>query len=60
VDGNNRYSKIAKGVSKCPFPVTPLLNESGRLEFSDGNKFMMEYFDLAPGDSIVAFKWMRQ
>ncbi len=61
VDSNNKHSKRA--VSKndlCPvnLPLS-LLKDSGRLEFSADNKFMIEYFDLQPGDDILAFKWMR-
>jgi len=54
VDGNNRYSKHYAGGS------APGENESGRLEFSSDNRFMFEYFDLESGDTLAAFKWMRQ
>ena len=61
VDENNRYNKIATSVSdSCPFTVGPFLNESGTLEFSDDNNVMIEYFDVWPGDTLLAFKWMRQ
>ncbi|MDB4303397.1 LamG domain-containing protein [Desulfosarcina sp.] len=61
VDNNNRYFKVATSVSdKCPFPVNAFLNESGRLEFTDGNNIMIEHFDVQPGDTLFAFKWRRQ
>ena len=61
VDADNRYSKIATNVSNtCPFPLGSFLNESGRLDFSEGNNSMIEYFDVFPGDTLEAFKWTRQ
>ena len=61
VDTNNRYSKHATSVTdNCPFPLSGFLDESGTLEFSEGNRFMFDYFDLEPGNTLVAFKWMRE
>ncbi len=42
----------------CGFKKT--VDETGYLEFSDGNTIMIQYWDLVPGDEIYAFKWMRQ
>lgn len=54
VSGGNRYSKVFKKGN------IPSENSTGRLELSSDSLFMIEYFDLAPGDDLVAFKWMRQ
>jgi Fibronectin type III domain len=61
VDSNNKFSKKAtsKG-DNCPTLSLELYDETGRLEFSGDNNYMIEYFDLVPGDDIVAFKWKRQ
>ncbi len=62
VKSNNRHSKqaIRKG-SKCRFwPPARFIKETGRLEFSSDNNFMIENFDPKPFADIVAFKWMRQ
>jgi len=61
VDGSNHHVKQATALGdKCPAMPLYFLNESGRLEFSSDHKFMYEYYDPAPDDDIVAFKWMRQ
>ncbi len=62
VKADMTYTKNA--VSKndlCPAGLSlSLLSDSGRLVFSQENRFMIEYFDTQPGDDIVAFKWMRE
>jgi len=62
VDSNNKYSKKAKSKGdKCPFSLSlELLIGTGRLEFSNGNNAMIEYFDVMPGDTLTAFKWMKE
>jgi hypothetical protein len=50
--------KFLSTSGSCPF--TKLPDETGHLEFQDGGKIMIEYFDLLPGDEILAFKWMKQ
>lgn len=61
VDENNRHSKKAESINdKCPSKPPLGWFETGRLEFKKDNKFMIEYFDPAPGNDIVAFKWMRR
>ncbi len=62
VDSNNRFSRRAiRAGSRCPagFPLASL-NDSGRLEFSDGGRFMIEHYNLQPGDDILAFKFVRR
>jgi len=60
VDTNNNYSKQAESKNgQCPVNLPLGLKETGRLEFLEGDKFMIEHFDLQPGDTIAAFKWMR-
>ncbi|MGH7466573.1 MAG: hypothetical protein ACRENP_01160 [Longimicrobiales bacterium] len=62
VAGNNRFSRRAiRAGSRCP-PGLPLalLNDSGRLEFSGGGRFMIEHYDPKPGDEIAAFKFVRR
>jgi hypothetical protein len=57
----NRFSRQAiRAGERCPALPLHLLNESGRLEFSDDRTFMIEHFDLQTGDEIAAFKWVRR
>jgi hypothetical protein len=59
VGSDLKYKKIFVSSSgSCPY--TKLPNETGHLEFQDDGKIMIEYFDLLPGDEILAFKWMKQ
>ncbi|HZD04855.1 MAG TPA: hypothetical protein VE173_08050 [Longimicrobiales bacterium] len=62
VSDGNRYSRKPTGVgSRCPFPLEALPSpETGRLEFSGDNRFMIQWFDPIPGDEIVAFKFVRR
>lgn len=61
VDRDNNYSKTATSKSeRCPSSLPVGWTETGRLEFPNNNKFMIEHFDLLPGDDLLAFKWMRQ
>jgi hypothetical protein len=61
VDRNRRFSRQAiRAGSKCPSLPLSQLNDSGRLEFSAGDRLMTEYFDLQPGDEIAAYRWARQ
>lgn len=62
VTGNNRFTRRAiRAGNRCPagFPLARW-NDSGRLQFSEGGRFMFEYYDLQPGDDIVAFKFVRR
>lgn len=59
MSSNSKYNKRVVSIGDgCGF--SQFWSETGRLVFSDGNNIMIEYFDLLPGDSIIAFKWMRQ
>jgi hypothetical protein len=62
VDGNGRYSKIFKSFNdKCGFPVDPTGRRlTGVLEFTDGGNFMNDYFDLQPGDTLAAWRYIRR
>lgn len=72
VESNNRYLKVPAAVGQnCPFTLDQLLflhnifPETGILEFSDGNSFMIDNFDFNPLDDdpdccLVAFKYRRQ
>jgi len=63
IDKDLNYQKKGVAISKdCDFyGINPmLLDESGKLEFYDNNSIMINFFDMQPGDDIVAFKWMRQ
>jgi len=53
------YSKQGQSKSgNCPALLNPgVLQETGRLEFSNNNAFMIQYFDNE--EEILAFKWMR-
>jgi hypothetical protein len=60
IRAGDRFSRQATAAgSGCP-PSVPLglLQDSGRLEFSSDNRFMIEWYDPVPGDEIVAFKWV--
>jgi hypothetical protein len=61
VDVQNRFTRqVTHANSSCgALPPGPL-QESGRLEFSSDNRFMIEWFDVQPGDDIAAYKWVRQ
>jgi len=61
VDGNNRISKTAKSITaECGnFPLSAF-NESGQLEFANADSLMDEHFDIQTGDTLLAFRWMRQ
>ena len=61
VDRNNNYSRTVTRVEDdCPFLLPGGWTETGRLEFSDNNRFMIEHFDPMPGDDLLAFKWVRR
>lgn len=59
VDRDRRYSRRVTGkTGGCDpdsFPVG--MTERGRLEFSEDEDYMFEYF--AEGGSLLAFKWQR-
>ena len=62
IDKDLKYKRQGIDISKaCDFyGINPsLLDESGHLQVYD-NSIMIDYFDMQPGDDIVAFKWMRQ
>ena len=59
MSANLKYNKQVVTIGDgCGF--SQYWSESGRLVFSDDNNIMIDYFDLLPGDSIIAFKWLRQ
>ena len=62
IQTNGKYAKKAVNLGdNCPPMSLPSLKETGKLQFAEenGRTFMYEYFTLAPGDDIIAFKWMR-
>ncbi len=62
IQANGKYAKKAVNLGdNCPPLSLPSLKETGKLQFAEenGRTFMYEYFTLAPGDDIIAFKWMR-
>jgi hypothetical protein len=61
VSGNLRFTRQATSLGPgCPDVPLALWQESGTLEFSEGDQVMIERFDLQSGDDIVAYKWVRQ
>ena len=52
--------KIESAGSTCPAGIPIGFTETGKLTFSDKNRFMIEYFDRQADDEIEAFKWMRE
>ena len=63
VDENSSYTRQGVDIGiLCDFHfMNPkLLVETGYLEFTGDNNIMIDYFDIEPGDTILAFKWMKQ
>lgn len=63
VDTSLRYSRQYTHVSSsCDFSLADIgmIRETGRLEFSENNTIMIDYFDVEPGDTLIAFKWMKK
>jgi len=58
----NRFSRQAiRAGSRCPQGLSlSSFSDSGRFEFSTDGRFMIEWYDLQPGDEIVAFKFIRR
>ena len=60
VSADRRFSRRFTGAAgPCPGGVDAF-NDSGRFDFSDGDRTMIEVYDQRPGDDIVAFRWSRR
>ncbi len=61
VDGNNRIRKTATNItSECGNVPLANFNETGRLEFADNNTIMEDHFDVQAGDTLLAWRYLRQ
>ena len=66
VDSHYNHYRVTRSTSgDCSERVHRIFDRSGRLEFSDDNNVMIEYYDPVIIDSenrgiIIAFKWQRQ
>jgi len=62
IGGDLRYSlKTQSATPGCGQPENLLwmFDETGRIEF-EGDNIMMTFFDVNPGDTLLAYRWMRK
>lgn len=61
VDGSNRITKTATSITpECGNIPLRNFNESGRLEFANDNNIMEDHFDVQAGDTLLAWRYLRQ
>jgi hypothetical protein len=63
VNADLKYTMQGENVTGTCKPFMPppkLISDSGYLEFANDNNIMFQYFNLKPGDTILAFKWERR